>query len=464
MGLLSFPPGVSQQQSGNVPPQIDVLLYTTRLTEVEHYDPGDLTIGIGAGCTITQLSAKVAADRLFFAADPSQPERCTVGGMLATGLYGPHRHGYGGPRDYCIGVRFVTGDARKAKGGGRVVKNVAGYDMMKLLIGSQGTLGIITSASFKLFPAPRQTRTFVSEFATAEEAFVFRNRVLHSPLDPICLELVSSEARAMLGLEGGSAAAWSILLRAAGSDAVLARYRAELASAVSREVEGREEHDLWQAVSDFSHLAQERHPASLLISMTLPPADVYPVLNGLATYAESNGFALATVGRVGVGHLLIAVWAKEGSAAALVNFVSTRENWLSELPRPLPRDVSMAVLHCPAEVRHHVPAWGPVPTDLESMRAVKLALDSKGHSEPREVSVLSTAAPVADKPVSNFLPGEKPTWDLYSKCVHCGLCLDQCPTYRALGTEMDSPRGRIYQMVQVDEGRLALGRVVRHPY
>ena len=84
--------------------------------------------------------------------------------MLAAAKHGPLRQGFGGVRDFCIGIRFVTGDGRKAKGGGRVVKNVAGYDLMKLLIGSYGTLAVITSASFKLFPAPRQTRTFLAEF------------------------------------------------------------------------------------------------------------------------------------------------------------------------------------------------------------------------------------------------------------------------------------------------------------
>jgi glycolate oxidase FAD binding subunit len=107
--------GFTQQSAGNSPPQVDVLLYTSRLVEVEHYDPEDLTIGVGAGWTVARLCAKVAADKLFFPGDPALPQRATVGGLLATGLYGPNRNGYGGLRDYCIGIRFITGDGRKPK-------------------------------------------------------------------------------------------------------------------------------------------------------------------------------------------------------------------------------------------------------------------------------------------------------------------------------------------------------------
>jgi glycolate oxidase FAD binding subunit len=366
--------GFTQQQTGNLPPQVDVLLSTSRLTEVEHYDAGDLTIGIGAGCTVAQLSAMVAENGLLFAGDPAQPERCTVGGLLATGLYGPLRHGYGGLRDYCIGVRFVTGDGRNAKGGGRVVKNVAGYDMMKLLIGSQGTLGIITSASFKLFPAPRQTWTFAAVFRSAAEAIEFRNRVLHSPLAPICLEIVSPEAPGLLGvseqLDGG---AWSILVRAAGSDAVLDRYRTELGTAISREIESARESELWRALEDFPPIAAERHPRSLLVSMTLPVRDIELVLDKLSAVAESNHFTFAAIGRVGAGHLLASLWQASDVEFSLVSFV----NAVSALRNRLPHDVSMAVLRCPLESRHHISAWGPMPTDMESMRAVKMALDPK---------------------------------------------------------------------------------------
>ena len=361
--------GGTQQHTGSQPPQVDVLLYTARLTEVEHYDPGDLTIGVGAGWTVASVSDKVAADNLFFAGDPALPEHATVGGLLATGLYGPQRHGYGGLRDCCIGVRFITGDGRKAKGGGRVVKNVAGYDMMKLLIGSWGTLGIITSASFKLFPAPRQTRTFVTEFASAAEAVAFRNRMLHSPLDPVCLELASPEAGGLLA----TSSSWAILLRAAGSDAVLARYRTELGTSLSREVEGQAEHDFWQSVSDFSHSVRNRHPRSLVLSMTLPLADVQPVLNEIAGVANSNGLTHAVVGRVGVGHLQVGMWPASQSEVAQASFVDA----ICGVRDRLPSDVSMAVLHCPEEARGQISAWAVTPTDLESMRAVKHALDPK---------------------------------------------------------------------------------------
>ncbi len=365
--------GFTQQQVGNLPSQIDVLLFTTRLTAVEHYDVGDLTIGVGAGCTVAQLSAMVAKDGLFFAGDPAQPERCTIGGLLATGLYGPLRYGYGGLRDYCIGVRFVTGDGRKGKGGGRVVKNVAGYDMMKLLIGSQGTLGIITGASFKLFPAPRQTRTFVAFFPSAAEALQFRSQVLRSPLDPICLELVSPQAHELLVPGSPAGAGWSICVRAAGSDAVLARYRTELGPAVVREMEGANEQGFWRALTDFSPLAAEQHPRSLLISMTLPVRDVQPVLSEVSVVAESNHFSFAAIGRVGIAHLLVSLWPGPDAEDSLPSFVNT----VSGVRNRLPRDVSMAVLHCPSETRRQINAWGPMPTDLESMRAVKMALDSK---------------------------------------------------------------------------------------
>ena len=372
-GLSVVPAGgFTRQQSGNLPPQVDVLLYTARLTEVEHYDPGDLTVGIGAGCTVAQLCDMVGAHGLLFAGDAAMPERSTVGGLLATGMAGPLRQGYGGLRDYCIGIKFVTGDGRKAKGGGRVVKNVAGYDLMKLLIGSQGTLAIITGASFKLFPAPRQTRTFVAEFTGPAEAIDFRNRVLRSPLSPICLELVSPGAAA-LSPSGKESAAWSIYVRAAGSDAVLARYRTELGTAVTREIEEQSERDLWRALSDFSHNVVERHPRCLLISLALPLSEVQPVLAELTNAAESNGLAVAAIGRVGVGHLLAGLWPAPGAEVTLVNFI----NAVSALRNRLPRDASMAVLQCPPEARHHVTAWGPTPTDLESMRAVKRALDPK---------------------------------------------------------------------------------------
>jgi glycolate oxidase FAD binding subunit len=361
--------GFTQQQAGSVPESIDVLLNTSRLTEIEHYDPGDLTVGVGAGYTIAKLCTMIGASGLLFAADPPAWQRATIGGLLATGINGPRRHGYGGLRDYCIGIRFVTGDGRMGKGGGRVVKNVAGYDMMKLLIGSWGTLAVITGASFKLFPSAQQKRTFAAGFATAAEAIDYRDRVLRSPLSPMCLELVSPEAGSLLPGDK-QATAWSVYVRATGSDVVLARYRSELGSAIGREIsDGDDETNLWRAIADFPQILSLQHPESLLLSLLLPLAAVKPLLSELQSGAEANGLKLAVVGRVGIGHLLAGLWAS-GSQANLAAA-------LSGFCGKLPRDASSVVLSCPAELRRYIAAWEQSPTHKASMAAVKRALDAK---------------------------------------------------------------------------------------
>ena len=190
--------GFSHQHIGATPEQVDIVVRTTRLAAVEHYDAGDLTIGIGAGATIAQLNSLIAPHQQIFPAEVPEPERTTIGGLLATNSHGPLKHSFGGARDWLIGVRFVTADGKLAKAGGRVVKNVAGYDLMKLLIGSYGTLAVIVGASFKLFPAPRRTRTYVAQFATIDEALAFRRRMVQSPLSPLALELVSPDRKSVV--------------------------------------------------------------------------------------------------------------------------------------------------------------------------------------------------------------------------------------------------------------------------
>ncbi len=344
----------------------DIVLHTNRLAKIEHYDHADLTVGVGAGTTVAQLSAMVGADRLLFGCDPPSPERATVGGLLATASHGPLRHGYGAVRDYCIGVRFVTGDGRRAKGGGRVVKNVAGYDLMKLLIGSYGTLAVITSASFKLFPAPRQTRTFLAEFGTAREALEFRDRVMRSPLSPICLELVSPGARKLMRPDVTSDA-WVVCVRAAGSDPVLARYRKELGSAVTRELDGDNESGMWKVIEDFGASQTGQVDQPQIVELTVWPRDVQVVVDTLLETPALGGPDTAIIGRVGIGHLVVKSYGGVDLEHATVEALTK-----------LRGKVTVKALGA-------ANPWPIPPQNLASMRAVKQALDSNNVLRGRQI-------------------------------------------------------------------------------
>ena len=173
---------------GGRPRRYDVALCLDRLNSLVDYQPTDMTVTVEAGMPVSQLQAVLGENGQWLPLDPPSPDRVTVGGLIATNLNGPARLSQGTVRDFLIGLRVVRPDGSVVKGGGRVVKNVAGYDVAKLYCGSFGTLGVIVEATFKIRPRPEAQAVLMLHFPSADQAMQF---ALHriAALQPFFLEL-----------------------------------------------------------------------------------------------------------------------------------------------------------------------------------------------------------------------------------------------------------------------------------
>src|SRR6266852_2208941 len=186
--------GGSRTNLGAIPEQIDVLLETNRLTRLLEHEAPDLTCHVEAGLTLAALQAQLATKGQWLAFDPPDAGQATLGGLLASNASGPKRLRYGSARDLVIGLHVVQANGEVARSGGRVVKNVAGYDLNKLYIGSLGTLGVIVEANFKLQPLPVAERTLLLTFINATEAMQTVIAILGSLLTPSAIELIDAGA------------------------------------------------------------------------------------------------------------------------------------------------------------------------------------------------------------------------------------------------------------------------------
>ncbi|MEH2134656.1 MAG: FAD-binding oxidoreductase [Nostoc sp.] len=187
---------------GGLAKGIDVVVSTERINQLIEHAVGDLTVTVEAGMKFSDLQALLAKSRQFLALDPTAPESATIGGIVATGDTGSLRQRYGSVRDQLLGITFVRADGEIAKAGGRVVKNVAGYDLMKLLTGSYGTLGFISQLTFRLYPLPEASGTVVltgKAEAISQAADILRG----SALTPVQADLLSTKLVSSLGLGEG---------------------------------------------------------------------------------------------------------------------------------------------------------------------------------------------------------------------------------------------------------------------
>jgi len=158
-GAIGFIGGATELALGRPPSALDAVVRTGRMARILDYAPADMVMVVEAGVPLAQVQAAAAAERQMLALDPPEPERATIGGLIATAGFGPRRARYGAIRDLILGVTLVRADGVVARGGGRVVKNVAGFDLPKLLCGSLGTLGLIAEAIFRLHPLPETVAT-----------------------------------------------------------------------------------------------------------------------------------------------------------------------------------------------------------------------------------------------------------------------------------------------------------------
>jgi glycolate oxidase FAD binding subunit len=166
---LAFAGGGTDLEIGYPPEKLDALIRTERLTQVVEHAPSDQIMTVEAGVTVEQLQAVAGAQGQRLALDPPHPGRATVGGIVAANAFGPLRTRYGTVRDLIIGISIIRADGVMARGGGKVVKNVAGFDLPKLMVGSLGTLGMIATATFRLHPLPEVSETLVIRDRSAAE-------------------------------------------------------------------------------------------------------------------------------------------------------------------------------------------------------------------------------------------------------------------------------------------------------
>ena len=176
---------------GGLPLRCDVELHTTRLDRVLEHSQADMVVSVEAGITLEALQDELGKAGQVLPLDPFNSPGHTIGGLLATGWTGPLRLRFGSARDFLIGIRVALPDGHLASAGGRVVKNVSGYDLMKLHFGAMGSLGVIVAASFKLFPRPLHDVTVEASASSTEDAWAHVTRALELPLPPSALELFS---------------------------------------------------------------------------------------------------------------------------------------------------------------------------------------------------------------------------------------------------------------------------------
>ncbi|MFM7680152.1 MAG: FAD-binding oxidoreductase [Roseiflexaceae bacterium] len=316
--------GGTQQLIGAPPQAIDLVVVMTHLNQVLHHEPNDLTIAVGAGMTLGALRRYLAQHGQMLPVDGALADTTTIGGMIATAADGPRRAMYGVLRDMMIGIEVIEVNGQRSRAGGMVVKNVSGFDMMKLYHGSFGTLALIVSANFKLVPIPPVAAGVLAVFPTLNDADAFVADVMASQLTPVTCELIDATLLNALGVDG----VWGVLLGCEGPQAAVDRHLAELPRratqhhGTSHAYVADAYQRVLQVITDASQVAALAAD-ELVIRWATLPGDVAALIARLPHIAAHHGGECVIHARASVGSGYVRVRGVDAAAHAA---------WLAAVP------------------------------------------------------------------------------------------------------------------------------------
>ena len=374
--------GATKCAWGRRPERIDIALSTRRLDAVLEHRAADLTTTVQAGASLDSVNRTLGERDQWIPLDPPQPERATIGGILACDASGPRRHRYGAPRDVLIGIAFVTAEGTLARAGGRVVKNVAGYDLGKLLSGSHGSLGVIVEATFKLTPRAAASRTVELTVADPERLADVTQAVACSQLAPTTIDIDWPPPRALVrfeSLEASVDAQADAAVRLAGEHGASGR----ILSGAAEEACWRDR-AVWLRCPDSAvggavradatgSSSEEAGATDCVLNVGLPPASLGRELRWLADSIPDLGLTADVTGRAAIGTLSLRLTGPlDGQAEAIRRLHDRRV-----------ADGGHAVLVRGTEaLRGKVEPWGPMGDAIPVMQAIKREFDPKGLLSP----------------------------------------------------------------------------------
>jgi glycolate oxidase FAD binding subunit len=345
----------------NASKRVDIVLSTARLTEGLDHVPGDLTVSTPAGARLADVNRLLARERQWLPLDPRLTDEATIGGIVATNDSGPRRHQHGTPRDLIIGIEAVLADGRTVKAGGRVVKNVAGYDLARMLCGSFGSLAVITRATFKLAPLPATSRTVIVTSDQLKPLARLATTIAGSALTPSAIEIDSEPPRLLIRIDSTEASADHQALAAS----TMGREQGMTATIASQET---------QEVSWREHAAVLSSTDGTLIKVAVLPIQVVDLFDCIDRVTTRFSLAYQLSGRAALGILYVRL--SDANQPGADDMAVRHASAVEELRQNAwARGGSAVIVSSSPSVTSLVDQWGDIGDGLSLMRAVKARFD-----------------------------------------------------------------------------------------